>query len=63
MSKIDFIRGQRDAAIAKCEALEAERDELLEALKECVKWIETSEEGDNATRMAFAAIARAKGKA
>lgn len=37
--------------------------DLLEALEECVKWLETSAEGENATRMAFSAISKAKGKA
>ena len=36
--------------------------ELLDALRECVQWIEESPEGEAATQKAHAAIAKAKGE-
>ena len=36
--------------------------DLLDALRECVQWIEESPEGESATKKAFAAIAKAKGE-
>ena len=47
MDKIDFIRGQRDAAIAKCESLEAELSEMrakAHALADAIKAYQEAEE-------------------
>lgn len=47
MSKIDFIRNQRDAAIAKCEVLKAELADIrakVNALTDAIKAYQEAEE-------------------
>jgi len=58
------LTGRRDynETIANAHLIAAAPD-LYEALAECVKWIETSAEGEAATGTAYAALAKARGEA